>query len=137
MLADTLVEAGQLGGAVGGQVDEAQLHLLVIFVESIDLAAAGPALQADVFAVAVGVELELAAAEGDFLIPFGVVEGIENDRRLAVAAVGDARIDVKGVLPLAISNSARLASFFTSVVWTEAIAGARLKVFNEASGKGP
>ena len=30
-----------------------------------------------------------------------------------------------------------LASFFTSVVWTEAIAGARLKVFNEASGKGP
>lgn len=96
MLADTLVEAGQLGGAVGGQVDEAQLHLLVIFVESIDLAAAGLALQTDVFAVAVGVELELAAAEGDFLIPFGVVEGIEDDRRLAVAAVGDARIDGKG-----------------------------------------
>ncbi|SXD04134.1 Uncharacterised protein [Klebsiella quasipneumoniae] len=96
LLADTLVEAGQLGGAVGGQVDEAQLHLLVIFVESIDLAAAGLALQADVFAVAVGVELELAAAEGDFLIPFGVVEGIEDDRRLAVAAVGDARIDGEG-----------------------------------------
>jgi hypothetical protein len=113
------------------------LHLLVIFVEGIDLTAAGLALQADVFAVAVGVELELAAAEGDFLIPFGVVEGIENDRRLAVAAVGDARINGEGVVPLAISNNAWLASFFTSVVWTEAIAGARLKVFNEASGKGP
>lgn len=137
MLADTLVEAGQLGGAVGGQVDEAQLHLLVIFVEGIDLTAAGLAFRLMFFAVAVGVELELAAAEGDFLIPFGVVEGIENDRRLAVAAVGDARINGEGVVPLAISNNAWLASFFTSVVWTEAIAGARLKVFNEASGKGP
>ena len=49
MLADTFVEAGQLGGTVGGQVDEAQLYLLVIFVERIDLPAAGLALQADVF----------------------------------------------------------------------------------------
>ncbi len=111
MLADTFVEAGQFGGAVGGQVDEAQLYLLIIFVERIDLPAAGLALQADVFAVAVGVELELTAAEGDFLITFGIVEGIEHDRRLAVAAVGDACIDGKGVLPLAISNSAWLASF--------------------------
>lgn len=137
MLADAFVEAGQLGGAVGGQVDEAQLYLLVIFVEGIDLTATGLALQADVFTVAVGVELELTAAEGDFFIPFGVVEGIEDDSRLAVAAVGNARIDGKGELPLAISNSAWLASFFTSVVWTDAIAGARLKAFNEASGKGP
>ena len=96
MLADTFVEAGQFGGAVGGQVDEAQLYLLIIFVERIDLPAAGLALQADVFAVAVGVELELTAAEGDFLITFGIVEGIEHDRRLAVAAVGDACIDGKG-----------------------------------------
>ncbi len=73
MLADTFVEAGQFGGAVGGQVDEAQLYLLIIFVERIDLPAAGLALQADVFAVAVGVELELTAAEGDFLITFGIV----------------------------------------------------------------
>lgn len=137
MLADTFVEAGQLGGAVGGQVDEAQLYLLIIFIERIDLPAAGTALQADVFAVAVGVELELTAAEGDFLIAFSVVEGVKDDSRLAVAAVGNARIDGKGVSPLAISNSAWLASFFTSVVWTEAIAGARLKAFNEASGKGP
>ena len=96
MLADAFVEAGQLGGAVGGQVDEAQLYLLVIFVEGIDLTATGLALQADVFTVAVGVELELTAAEGDFFIPFGVVEGIEDDSRLAVAAVGNARIDGKG-----------------------------------------
>lgn len=41
MLADTFVEAGQLGGAVGGQVDEAQLYLLIIFIERIDLPAAG------------------------------------------------------------------------------------------------
>jgi hypothetical protein len=45
LLADTLVEAGQLGGAVGGQVDEAQLNLLVIFVERIDLTAAGLAFR--------------------------------------------------------------------------------------------
>ncbi len=93
MLADTFVEAGQLGGAVGGQVDEAQLYLLIIFIERIDLPAAGPPLQADVFAVAVGVELELTAAEGDFLIAFSVVEGVKDDSRLAVAAVGNARID--------------------------------------------
>lgn len=96
MLADTFVEAGQLGGAVGGQVDEAQLYLLIIFIERIDLPAAGLALQADVFAVAVGVELELTAAEGDFLIAFSVVEGVKDDSRLAVAAVGNARIDGKG-----------------------------------------
>lgn len=136
MLADTFVEAGQFGGAVGGQVDEAQLYLLIIFIERIDLPAAGAALQADVFAVAVGVELELTAAEGDFLIAFSVVEGVKDDSRLAVAAVGNARIDGKGVSPLAISNSAA-GVVFTSVVWTEAIAGARLKAFNEASGKGP
>jgi hypothetical protein len=123
LLADTLVEAGQLGGAVGFQVDEVQLNLLVVFVERIDLPAAGLALQADVFAVAVGVELELTAAEGDFLIAFRVVEGVEDDSRLAVAAVGDAGIDGKGGSPLAISNSAWLASLFTSVVWTDAIAG--------------
>ena len=41
LLADTFVEAGQLGGAVGGQVDEAQLYLLIIFIERIDLPAAG------------------------------------------------------------------------------------------------
>ena len=96
LLADTFVEAGQLGGAVGGQVDEAQLYLLIIFVERIDLPAAGLALQADVFAVAVGVELELTAAEGNFLIAFSVVEGVKDDSRLAVAAVGNARIDGKG-----------------------------------------
>ncbi len=137
MLADTFVEAGQLGGAVGGQVDEAQLYLLIIFVERIDLPAAGLALQADVFAVVVGVELELTAAEGDFLIAFSVVEGVKDDSRLAVAAVGNARIDGEGGVAFGYLNSAWLASFFTSVVWTEAIAGARLKAFNEASGKGP
>ncbi len=132
MLADTFVEA-QLGGAVGGQVDEAQLYLLTIFVERIDLPAAGLALQADVFAVAVGVELELTAAEGDFLIAFSVVEGVKDDSRLAVAAVGNARIDDKGCRLGYLEQRAWLASFFTSVVWTEAIAGARLKAFNEAS----
>lgn len=45
MLADTFVEAGQLGGAVGGQVDEAQLYLLIIFIERIDLPAAGTAFR--------------------------------------------------------------------------------------------
>ncbi len=137
MLADTFVEAGQLGGAVGGQVDEAQLYLLVIFVERIDLPAAGLALQADVFAVAVGVELELTAAEGDFLIAFSVVEGVKDDSRLAVAAVGNARIDGKGGVAFGYLEQRLAGVVFTSVVWTEAIAGARLKAFNEASGKGP
>jgi hypothetical protein len=78
LLADTLVEAGQLGGAVGFQVIEGELNFLVVFVERVDLPAAGFAAQADVFAVAVGVELELTAAEGDFLIAFRVVEGLST-----------------------------------------------------------
>ncbi len=69
MLADAFVEAGQLGGAVGGQVDEAQLYLLVIFVEGIDLTATGLALQADVFTVAVGLELELTPLKVTFSSP--------------------------------------------------------------------
>ena len=61
----------------------AAAHILPLQLEAVD-------------GVAVGVELELTAAEGDFLITFGIVEGIEHDRRLAVAAVGDACIDGKG-----------------------------------------
>jgi hypothetical protein len=73
LLADTLVEAGHLGGAVGFQVVEGELNFLVVFVERVDLPAAASPLRLMFFAV--GVELELTAAEGDFLIAFRVVSG--------------------------------------------------------------
>ncbi len=58
------------------------------------------------------------AAEGDFLIAFSVVEGVKDDSRLAVAAVGNARIDGKGVA-FGYLEQRPAGVVFTSVVWTK------------------
>ena len=74
LLTDALIEAGHLGGAVGFQVIEVQLNFLVVFIQRVDLTAARFAAQTHRFAFRIRIELELTAAEGDFLIAFRIVE---------------------------------------------------------------
>jgi hypothetical protein len=70
LIADTLVKAGHAAVAVGFQVVEGELNLLVVFVNGIDQATLRFTRQGEDVAVAVGVKLEMTAAEGDFLVPF-------------------------------------------------------------------
>ncbi len=99
LLADTLLKGGHFGGAVGLQVAETELDFLVVFVDRVDLPAGRFAAQADRFAIAIGIELELAAAKDNFFIVFSVIQRVKEDGRLGIAAVGNTGVDVKRRLP--------------------------------------
>jgi hypothetical protein len=109
------LENGHAAVAVGFQVVEGELNFLVVFVNGIDQAAFRFTRQGEDVAVAVGVELELTAAEGDFLILFLVVQRFQSNIGTGVTGIADAGINLERRF-LAISNSGLVTSLFTSTV---------------------
>ncbi|MNT00552.1 hypothetical protein D3C72_1349880 [compost metagenome] len=90
LVAHALAKGGHTAVAVGFEIIEGQLNLLIVFVNRVDQATFRRAAQGKHVTVAIRVEFEIAAAEGHFLVAFFIIQRFQGDIGACIAGVADA-----------------------------------------------
>ncbi len=95
LIADPLIKVGQTAIALGFEVVEGELHFLAVLIDGIYQAACCVTFQRDVFAITIGIQLEIAAAEGHFFIAIFVIQCFQRQIGTRITGIADAGIGLE------------------------------------------